>query len=128
MAASRTLDDGAAHLAHVDGVMLGRAAYQKPELLARRRSASSSARRRPCADADAVVEAFWPYVAARARRAATRLRAMTRHMLGLFHGRPGARAFRRHLATEAVKPGAGLEVLRAAAALVARGGALDRAA
>ena len=39
---------------------------------------------------------------------------MTRHMLGLFNGRPGARAFRRHLATEAVKPGAGIDVLRAA--------------
>ena len=39
---------------------------------------------------------------------------MTRHMLGLFAGRPGARAFRRHLATEAVKHGAGIEVLRAA--------------
>jgi tRNA-dihydrouridine synthase A len=43
---------------------------------------------------------------------------MTRHMLGLFHGVPGARAFRRHLATEAVKPGAGVAVLQAALALV----------
>ena len=49
-----------------------------------------------------------------------RLSAITRHMLGLFQGRPGARAFRRHLATEAVKPGAGLDVLRAAVAMVSR--------
>ena len=44
---------------------------------------------------------------------------MTRHMLGLFRGVPGARAFRRHLATEAVKAGAGAEVLAAAIALLA---------
>ena len=48
----------------------------------------------------------------------TRLHAMTRHMLGLFHGVPGARAFRRHIATQAVKPGAGIAVLREALGLV----------
>jgi tRNA-dihydrouridine synthase A len=47
-----------------------------------------------------------------------RLNQITRHILGLFAGQPGARAFRRHLATEAVKPGAGLETLRAAVAHV----------
>jgi len=49
----------------------------------------------------------------------TRLAAMTRHLLGLFRGVPGARAFRRHLATEAVKPGAGAAVLAEALAMVA---------
>jgi tRNA-dihydrouridine synthase A len=58
-----------------------------------------------------------------------RLASITRHLLGLFTGRPGARAFRRHLATEAVRPGAGLETLRDAVAHVRRaGGALEDAA
>jgi tRNA-dihydrouridine synthase A len=48
----------------------------------------------------------------------TRLYAIARHLLGLFHAVPGARAFRRHLATEGVKPGAGPQVLRDALALV----------
>ena len=47
-----------------------------------------------------------PYIERELARGA-RLHAITRHVLGLFHGVPGARAFRRHLATEAVKPGAG---------------------
>ena len=71
------------------------------------------------ADAFEAVEAYEPYVAMRLAEG-VRLSSITRHMLGLFQGRPGARAFRRHLATEAVKPGAGLEVLRAAVALVSR--------
>ena len=57
-----------------------------------------------------------------------RLQAMTRHLLGLFAGRPGARAFRRHLAVEAPRPGAGLETLRAAVAHVTRVGMLEEAA
>ena len=57
-----------------------------------------------------------------------RLSNITRHMLGLFTGRPGARAFRRHLATGAVKPGANLQTLRDAVAQVSRGAVLDTAA
>jgi tRNA-dihydrouridine synthase A len=53
---------------------------------------------------------------------------MTRHLLGLFTGQPGARAYRRHLATEAVKPGAGLDTLRAAVAHVTRARSLEQAA
>ena len=71
----------------------------------------------PVADAFAAIEAFEPVVAAGLERG-LRLHAYTRHMLGLFNGRPGARAYRRHLATEAVKPGAGIETLRAAVAHV----------
>ena len=107
------------HLRHVDGVMLGRAAYQEPEiLLAVDRELFG--KEPPVADAFEAVEAYEPYVAARLAEG-VRLHAMTRHMLGLFTGRPGARAYRRHLATEAPKPGAGLEVLRDAVAHVARG-------
>ena len=65
-------------------------------------------------------EALIPYVE-RALARGARLPSVTRHaFLGLFHAVPGARAFRRHLATEAVKAGAGADVLRAALALVAR--------
>jgi tRNA-dihydrouridine synthase A len=107
------------HLRHVDGVMLGRAAYQEPEiLLAVDRELFGE--EPPVADAFDAVEAYEPYIAARLAEG-VRLHAMTRHMLGLFTGRPGARAYRRHLATEAPKPGAGLEVLEDAVAHVARG-------
>ena len=59
------------------------------------------------------MEAYRPYLAARLGEGVP-LSAMTRHMLGLFNGRPGARAWRRILTTGAVAPGAGLEVLDAA--------------
>lgn len=74
---------------------------------------------RPVADGFAAVEAYEPYVAAQLEKG-ERLSSITRHMLGLFTGRPGARAYRRHLATEAVKPGAGLGTLREAVAHVSR--------
>lgn len=107
-----TLAAAQAQLAHVDGVMLGRAAYQQPELLLRVDSLFFG-ELDPHPDAFAAVAAFEPYVAAHLA-AGGRLHDITRHMLGLFTGRPGARAFRRHLATEGVKPDAGLDVLRAA--------------
>ena len=71
----------------------------------------------PFESGKAAIEAFIPYVE-RELAQGTRLHAMTRHVLGLFHGVPGARAFRRHIATHAVKPGAGAEVLREAIGLV----------
>src|SRR5918995_1597302 len=123
----RTLEEAKAQLAHLDGVMLGRAAYQEPELLL---SVDSElfGWPPPAADAFEAIEAFEPYVAARLAEG-VRLSAMTRHLLGLFAGRPGARAFRRHLATEAPKPGAGLRTLREAVAHVARDAdVLERAA
>ena len=122
-----TLEEAAAHLAHVDGAMLGRAAYQNPELLLRV-DPDLFGEPAPVADAFAALEAFEPYVAARLAEG-VRLHGMTRHILGLFQGRPGARAFRRHLATEATKPGACLATLREAVAHVARvPAALDLAA
>jgi tRNA-dihydrouridine synthase A len=123
----RTIGEAKEHLKAVDGVMLGRAAYQEPELLlAVDRELFGEAP--PVADAFEAIEAFEPYVAARLAEG-VRLHAMTRHILGLFTGRPGARAFRRHLATEAVKPGAGLATLREAVAHVSRdAGALEDAA
>lgn len=112
----QTLDEAESHLAHVDGVMMGRAAYQNPGLMldvdARIFAAapvSSSAR-------DAL-EKLVPYIEAHLAQGG-KLSSVTRHILGLFPGRMGARAFRRHLATEATKPGAGVNVLREALSLI----------
>ncbi|KAA2242248.1 tRNA dihydrouridine(20/20a) synthase DusA [Salinarimonas soli] len=122
----KTIADVREQLAHVDGVMVGRAAYHDPEILLGVDALFGEAP--PHADAFAALEAFEPYVAARLAEG-VRLASMTRHILGLFTGRPGARAFRRHLATEAVRPGAGLETLSDAVAHVRRaGGALEDAA
>lgn len=107
-----TLEEAQAQLAHVDGVMLGRAAYHQPELLLRVDSLFFG-EADPHADAFAAVEAFEPYIAAHLATGG-RLHDITRHMLGLFTGRPGARAFRRRLAIDGVKADAGLDVLRAA--------------
>ena len=117
------LDEALAHLEHVDGVMLGRAAYHTPALLgeADRRIFGAVGTVGP---AEAVAR-YRPYVARELARG-THLAAMTRHMLGLFHGRPGARAWRRILTVAAVKPGAGLEVIDRALAAVAGSGAQER--
>ena len=112
------LDAAERALAEVDGVMLGRAAYQNPEVLLGvdpRLYGEAAAHE----DAFAAVEAYEPYIA-RQLQAGARLHDMTRHMLGLFQGRPGARLYRRCLATEAVRRDAGLEVLRKAVGLVGR--------
>jgi tRNA-dihydrouridine synthase A len=105
-----SVEQATAHLAQLDGVMMGRAAYQEPwRLLAVDPLVYGSTA--PFASPKAAIEAFFPYVERELARG-TRLHAMTRHILGLFHAVPGARAFRRHIATHAVKPGAGIAVLR----------------
>jgi tRNA-dihydrouridine synthase A len=110
-----TLEETRAHLAHVDGVMVGRAAYHNPEMLLRVDALFGDAP--PHDSAREALESIFPYVEAQLARGA-RLSSITRHILGLFAGRRGARGFRRHLATEAVRPGADLSVLRAAVAHV----------
>jgi tRNA-dihydrouridine synthase A len=109
------LEQAKRHLHAVDGVMMGRAAYRDPwrllevdERLFGEPAAYSSA--------VAALEALLPYVE-RERLRGTPLHAITRHVLGLFHGIPGARAFRRYLSTHALKDGAGPEVLRQALAM-----------
>ncbi len=104
-----SLEAAGAHLAQVDGVMLGRAAYHAPAILGSvdRRIFGEAT---PEVTAHDAVEAYRPYVAARLAEG-TPLAAMTRHMLGLFSARPGARAWRRILTVESARPGAGLEVL-----------------
>ena len=109
------LDQCTEHLETFDGVMLGRAAYQTPELLG-----SVDARLFGAAEtvsAPEAIRAYEPYIAARLSEGAS-LHSMTRHMLGLFAGQPGARQWRRILSEQAPRKGAGLEVLRAALAAV----------
>jgi len=93
----------------LDGVMLGRAAYHEPALLG---SVDREAFGEDVADVDAfqAVETHKSHLSARLAEGVP-LAAMTRHMLGVMHGRPGARAFRRILTIEAIRPGAGLEVV-----------------
>jgi tRNA-dihydrouridine synthase A len=104
-----TVEQAAAHRKHVDGVMMGRAAYQEPwRLLAVDPLLFGVPA--PFASPRAAAEALVPYVA-REVAGGTRLHSITRHIHGLFQGVPGARAYRRHLATQAVRRGAGASVL-----------------
>jgi tRNA-dihydrouridine synthase A len=111
-----SLADAKAHLAYVDGVMLGRAAYQEPwRLLVVDHELFGEAA--PHASMKDVFAAMIPYIEGELAQG-TRLHSIVRHFVGAFHGVPGARAFRRHLAENGVKPGAGVDVLRDAIALV----------
>jgi tRNA-dihydrouridine synthase A len=113
-----TIESAQEQLSHLDGVMIGRAAYHDTDILLKVDPLLFGVEA-PHASPFEVVEAYIPYVEAQLARG-VRLADMTRHMLGLFVGMPGARAWRRHLATEAVKRGAGSEVLRDAMKLVSR--------
>jgi len=111
-----SLDEAKQHLGNVDGVMLGRAAYHEPwRLLAV--DAELFGERAPHVAMKHVFEAMAPYIE-RQLAQGVRLHSITRHFVGAYHGVPGARAFRRHLAENGVKPGAGVDVLRDATALV----------
>ena len=111
-----TVEAAGEHLRHVDGVMMGRAAYQEPwqlltvdpDLFGEKASFETPKQ---------ALEAFFPYIE-RELAEGTRLHSITRHILGIFRAVPGARAFRRHIAVHAVKPGAGIGVLREALDLV----------
>jgi len=110
-----SLSEAQAHLTQVDGVMLGRAAYHTPALLG-----DVDARLFGAGEQVSAIEAvkrYRPYIA-RELAAGVHLAAMSRHMLGLFHGAPGARTWRRILTVESIKAGAGLEVVDAALAAV----------
>jgi tRNA-dihydrouridine synthase A len=113
------LDAAEALLADFDGVMLGRAAYHDPGLLGEvdARIFGDAAVVTP----EAAVAAYLPYVEARLAGGVS-LAAMTRHMLGLFQGRRGARAWRRILTVESVRPGADTGVIDRALAEVAGSG------
>ncbi|MEL6934435.1 MAG: tRNA dihydrouridine(20/20a) synthase DusA [Pseudomonadota bacterium] len=105
----KTLSECEAHLTRFDGVMLGRAAYQTPALLGSVDQALFDQEASILSPFGAVAD-FRPYVEARLDEG-VRLSSMTRHMLGLFNGMPGARLWRRVLSEKGPKPGAGIEVL-----------------
>ncbi|GAA5445803.1 tRNA-dihydrouridine(20/20a) synthase [Microbulbifer sp. NBRC 101763] len=110
-----SLEESLQHLRHMDGVMLGRAAYQTPAILAQVDSLLFGESEGP--DAAQVVEQMLPYIENEMQRG-QRLNHITRHMLGLFQGLPGARRFRRHLSENAHKKGAGPEIVEHALTLV----------
>ena len=113
-----SLASAMAHLGEVDGVMLGRAAYADPYLMAEVDRTLFSSDETPPSRLD-VLDCFVPYVEDQLAQGA-RLNQMTRHILGLFHGQPRARAFRRYLAENAHLDGAGIDVLLAARRIIAR--------
>jgi tRNA-dihydrouridine synthase A len=111
-----SIEQALAELGAVDGVMMGRAAYQEPSRLLAV-DPSLYGEPAPFASPKDVARALMPYTE-RELAQGVRLHAITRHVLGLFRGVAGARAFRRHLAVEAVKPGAGVQVMADALAFV----------
>lgn len=113
----KTLEEAKTHLMHLDGVMMGREAYQNPSVLAQV-DRELFGRTTPAVDLVAVVRSMYPYIEAELTQG-TYLGHVTRHMLGLFQGIPGARQWRRYLSENAHKPGADVRVLEAALALVA---------
>jgi len=105
-----SIDEARGHLAHVDGVMLGRAAYQEPWRLLSV-DADIFGQVPPHETMQDALEAMIPYVERQLSRG-TRLHAITRHFVGAFHAVPGARSFRRHLAEQGTLRGADVSVLR----------------
>ncbi|MBO0613094.1 MAG: tRNA dihydrouridine(20/20a) synthase DusA [Pseudomonadota bacterium] len=112
-----TLEQCQQHLQHVDGVMVGREAYHNPWLLAQVDPLIYGIDA-PFLDRKAVLEAFLDYVQAQ-QAAGVALNHLSRHILGLFQGMPGARGFRRLISENAHKADAGIELLREAAKKIA---------
>lgn len=112
----RTLEQAEAHLRHVDGVMIGRAAQETPYLLAEVDRRFFGARSSPPSRRE-VIEGMLPYIARWCAQGGS-LPQVSRHLLNLVKGCPGARAFRRYLSEQAYRPGAGVDTVLAALALL----------
>lgn len=112
----KTLDEAKQHLKYVDGVMMGREVYHNPSILAGV-DRELFGLQTDAPDPVAVIEAMYPYIE-RELAQGTYLGHITRHILGVFQGIPGARQFRRHLSENAHKSGADVEVLRKALAFI----------
>jgi tRNA-dihydrouridine synthase A len=112
----RTIDEAREQLAWVDGVMVGRSAYENPYMLADVDSLVYGAQREAPTRAE-VVRRFARYAHSETARG-TKLHQMTRHIVGLYAGMPGARRWRRHLTEEAVREGARPELIEEAASFV----------
>ncbi len=111
-----SLQDSLHHLQHVDGVMIGRAAYQSPYLLAQVDQMIFDIQQPPKKRTE-VVQEMYPYIEAQLSKGVY-LGHITRHMLGLFQNMPGARQWRRYISENAHKKGAGIEVVEAALAKI----------
>lgn len=107
-----TLEASEDHLQHVDGVMIGREAYKHPYMMAEVDNRLYGDDREIIQRKEAV-EAYFPYIERQLSKG-TRLHSMTRHILGLFQGQPGAKHWRRHLSENAHHPDAGLDILQQA--------------
>jgi tRNA-dihydrouridine synthase A len=112
----RSLEEARSHLQHVDGVMIGRAAYDDPYFLAEADATFFGATQTPPSRRE-VVERMIAYASRRCGEGLP-LARISRHLLGLFAGQPGTRAWKRHLSENACRAGAGPEVLRRALELV----------
>ena len=112
----QTLEQAQTHLQHIDGVMIGRAVYHNPYLLAQA-DRLLFADDHPILSRHDIIEQILPYIEQRMTEGRP-LKSITRHLLGLFQGQPGARAWRRHLSENAHLKGAGLDVLQQALSLV----------
>ncbi len=117
-----TLEQSIEHLNHLDGVMMGREAYTNPYILATVDQDIYGANH-PVKSREKIAEQFLDYIDNEMSKG-TKLHAMTRHILGLFHGMPGARLFRRHISENAYKPTATIDVLTTA--LKATSGAMNK--
>ena len=106
----QTVAEAETALNWVDGVMLGRAAYQNPWLLAGVDQAIWQAHTPSVQSRQQVVLQMLPFITEQLARG-TALKHITRHMLGLFQGQPGAKAWRRHLTEQSCRPGAGVQVV-----------------
>ncbi len=115
----KTLEEAKEHLKHLDGVMVGREAYQNPSILTAVDN-QLFGEQYPIVDAIDAVRQMYPYIENELSKGAY-LGHMTRHMLGIFQGIPGARQWRRYLSENAHKKGADLAVVEQALALVTRG-------
>jgi len=112
----QTIEECHDHLEHVDGVMLGREAYQNPWMLAQVDEALFGMDS-PLKSRDDVIAALLPFAEQHIAQGG-QLNHVTRHILGLYHGVPGAKKFRRHLSENAYKKEAGISILAEAYALV----------
>ncbi|MBV6786542.1 MULTISPECIES: tRNA dihydrouridine(20/20a) synthase DusA [Xanthomonas] len=104
------VDTAMAHLQHADGVMLGRAAYHDPYVL---HCLDAALNQRPEQSRESLLRAYQPYVESQLAQGLA-LKHMTRHVLSLFHGQPGGRAFRQVLSEGAHRPDAGWELVEQA--------------
>lgn len=104
-----SLEQAKVHLAYLDGVMVGREAYQNPYMLAEVDNQLYGTKT-PVLSRDAVIEKLIPYIEKHLAEGG-RLNHITRHIIGLFQGLPGSRSWRRYLSENAHKQGAGIEVV-----------------